>query len=102
MHIDFSQIKGFEWDKGNLEHIKKHNVEYKECEEIFYNKPLLVSFDEGHSQAEERFKALGVTRNGRLLFLSFTIRNKRFRVISARAQNRKERTNIQKIGGENK
>ena len=102
MSFDFSKIDGFEWDKGNLEHIRKHDVGYKECEDIFYNKPLLVSFDPDHSQIEKRFRALGLTKKKRLLFLSFTIRSRRIRVISARDQNKKERRGIEKVGGENK
>lgn len=97
--FNFNKIEGFEWDKGNLEHIKKHKVEYIECEEIFVNTPLRVSTDEKHSQAEKRLEALGQTDSGRLLFVSFTIRDNKFRVISARDQNRKEKE-IHRNGGE--
>lgn len=101
MIFDLSKIEGFEWDRGNLEHIKKHNVTYAECEEIFSNKPLFINEDKTHSGTEERFQALGLTNNGRLLFVSFTIRNNKIRVVSARDQNRKERARLIKIGGEN-
>lgn len=91
MDFDFSKLEGFEWDQGNLEHIKKHEVGYKECEEIFVNKPLRVNKDENHSKTEERWEALGKANNGRLLFIVFTIRSNKIRVISARDQNKKER-----------
>ena len=103
--MDFSKIEGFDWDQGNLEHIKKHNVEYTECEEVFSNGPF-AGEDKNHSQSEIRFQALGETNNGRLLFVSFTIRenessssSKKIRVISARDQSKKEKAN-QRIGGE--
>lgn len=98
--VDFSRLEGFEWDKANLEHIKKHKVNFRECEEVFSNKPLLVNEDKKHSVVETRFQALGKTGNKRLLMLAFTIRKNKMRVISARDQNRKEKTRII-IGGEN-
>lgn len=91
MRIDFTALEGFEWDKGNLEHIGKHKVVYRECEEVFFNEPLKASKDENHSKIEERFEVLGKTNNGRLLFVVYTIRDNQIRVISARSQNRKER-----------
>lgn len=100
MSFDFSKIEGFEWDTGNLEHIKKYNVNYIECEEIFSNKPLLFNEDKEHSQVEKRFQAIGQTNKRRLLFVSITIRNNKIRVISARDQNKKERKISQETGGE--
>lgn len=97
MKIDFSILDGFDWDQNNLEHIKKHNVEFSECEEVFVNRPFLINEDLEHSsKAEVRFQVLGRTDKGRKVFLSFTIRNKRVRVISARDQNRKERRDYAK------
>lgn len=83
---------GFEWDAGNLEkNWLKHGVSPLECEEIFFNQPFIVAPDEKHSQKEERFYALGRTDSERHLFLVFTIRGKKIRVISARDMNKKER-----------
>lgn len=88
--INFSKLSGFDWDEFNLEHIKKHKVTYKECEEIFFNRPIRVNKDEDHSKIEERFEVLGKTNNQRLLFVVYTIRNNKIRVISARDQNKRE------------
>lgn len=96
----FSEIEGFEWSNGNLEHIKKHDVSYIECEEVFFNKPLIVNDDETHSQTEERFRVYGRTNKNRLLEMIFTIRNNKIRVISARDQNKKERKEFQEAGGD--
>lgn len=98
--FDLSKIEGFEWDAGNLEHIQKHNVNYRECEEAFFNKPLVINEDEAHSQGEKRFRVYGKTNRGRLIFMIFTIRNNKVRVISCRDQNKKERKEFQKTGGE--
>jgi len=84
----------FDWDQGNLNKNRlKHNVTWEECEEIFYNEPLLVNPDIKHSQQEVRYKVLGQTNLGRGLLLAFTFRNDKIRVISARDQSRKE-TNV--------
>lgn len=98
--FDLSDIEGFEWDKGNHEHIKKHEVNYRECEEMFLNKPLIVNKDETHSQTEERLRVYGQTNKRRLLFIIFTIRNNKIRVITARDQSKKERKEFKEAGGE--
>ena len=87
-----AKCAGFEWDEGHLlKNWEKHGVSAPECEQIFFNKPLITSYDEKHSQQEARFFALGQTDAGRLLFVVFTIRNDLIRVISARNVNQKER-----------
>ena len=87
-----TECKGFQWDEGNLDkNWRRHRVSWIECEQIFFNHPLLVAFDEEHSQDEERFFALGKTESGRELFVVFAIRHDLIRVISARDMNQKER-----------
>lgn len=84
-------VKEFEWDQGNLEkNWLKHGVSPLECEQVFFNQPFIAS-DPKHSQNEERFFALGRTDTDRYLFLAFTVRGKKIRVISARDMNKKER-----------
>ena len=101
MNIDFLSLDGFEWDFGNLDHIYKHFVTDKECEDTFSNKPLIITKDETHSKIEKRYRAYGKTFENRLLNIVFTIRKNKLRVISARDQNKKERNEYIKNGGEN-
>ena len=83
---------GFQWDAGNSEKIReRHGVAQGECEEVFFNQPFLLTFDEKHLQDEPRYFGLGQTTAGRLLFVVFTIRGALIRVISARHMSRKER-----------
>lgn len=90
--LDFGQISGFEWDHGNArKSVDKHGVTQAEAEQVFFNEPLLIAEDAGHSASETRLHALGVTDEGRLLHITFTLRQSMIRVISARAMNRKER-----------
>lgn len=86
-------ITGFQWDDGNIgKNWAKHGVLSSECEEVFFNRPLLVTIDEEHSDYDEdRYLALGRTNHGSRLFIVFTIRGQLIRVISARKMTRKER-----------
>jgi uncharacterized DUF497 family protein len=87
---------GFDWDQENLlKNWEKHGVGFWECEEVFFNQPLLLADDAGHSGDEQRFYALGKTDGERRLFLAFTARRRKIRVISARDMSRKERREYQ-------
>ena len=88
---------GFDWNEGNLlKNWEKHGVEVAECEQVFFNRPLLARPDERHSLAEPRFYLLGKADSGRHLFLVFAIREQPIRVISARDQSRKERRSFER------
>jgi uncharacterized DUF497 family protein len=83
---------GFEWDGANREkNWRRHKVAWWECEEVFFNQPLYVSADQSHSGSEERYYLLGRTTNQRMLFVVFTRRGSRIRIISARDMSRRER-----------
>lgn len=85
-------LEGFDWDEANLgKNWKKHHVTPWECEQAFFNLPLVVTEDSTHSLTEARYYVLGQTDSGRKLFLVFTVRNKKVRVISARDMSVKER-----------
>ena len=82
---------GFQWDEGNATKTsEKHNVSQVECEQLFFNRPLIIKHDKAHSREEIRYYALGKTDDARLMFLVFTIRNHKIRVISARDMSLKE------------
>ena len=94
---DISNIVGFEWDKGNIEKNKnKHKLDWWLIEEVFFNEPLIVAEDLKHAETEVRYHALGKTDNDLKLFIVFTIRNKKIRVISARKMNKKEKVEYEK------
>lgn len=90
--------QGFQWDKGNsLKNWLKHGVTQGGAEQAFLNEPLLLLEDKEHSEYENRFLALGRTDDGRRIFIAFTIREKRIRIISARSMNKKERDDYEKL-----
>ena len=83
---------GFDWDEGNSEkNWILHQVKRNECEQVFFNEPMVVVNDEKHSQLEKRWYLMGVTDSMRLLFIVFTMRENLIRVISAKDMNKKER-----------
>ncbi|MCU0857763.1 MAG: BrnT family toxin [Pontiellaceae bacterium] len=85
-------MTGFEWDEGNRDKNQlKHKVSNGECEEVFFNQPLIILEDKAHSQNEARYAAYGVTDDGRRLIICFTVRKTKLRVISARDMHKKER-----------
>lgn len=91
--IDLNAATGFDWDDGNARKNDKHGVSMAEAEQVFFNVPLLLLADAGHSQQEIRVHALGQTDSGRALHITFTLRQggALIRVISARDLHRKER-----------
>jgi len=99
MTNEFEQFTGFQWDDGNLDkNLIKHQVQNWECEQIFFNEPLIILDDSKHSLSEKRWAAFGQTDAGRFLTIIFTKREKFLRVISARVMNRKERKFYEKNG----
>ncbi len=88
----FLDWEGFDWDEGNLvKNWEKHGVSASECEQVFFNNPLIAGLDARHSDREPRHHALGITDAGRKLFLAFTVRTNLIRIISARDMSRRER-----------
>lgn len=89
------EVRGFDWDSGNLQKLAKHNVAQEEAEELFYIAPLI---DEGayEKQGEKRFRCLGITARGRYLAAFFTIRRGLIRNISVHAMRKKEKRMYEK------
>lgn len=85
-----TEVYEFQWDKGNKDKNLKHEVTSEEAEEVFQAEKKFIFKDELHSKKEERLRILGKTKVGRLLFIVFTLRRGKVRVISARDVNKKE------------
>ncbi len=82
---------GFEWDEGNAnKNWYLHRVLDVECEEIFFNLPIIIFSDKRLKGDEIRYIALGRTDRDRRLFVAFTVRRNLIRVISARDMTRSD------------
>lgn len=87
-----AKCTGFDWDDGNAPKLQaRHGVSPAECEQVFFNEPLVIGEDAAHSIGEVRWAAWGRTAAGRFLAVVFTLRGDRIRSLSARDMNRKER-----------
>ena len=92
MIYHFPFVVGFDWDEGNKsKNFQKHGISNSECEQIFFNEPLIVLDDTRHSQKERRYAAFGFTDYNKKLTVIFTMRSNLIRIISARTMSKKER-----------
>jgi uncharacterized protein len=87
------EFSGFDWDEANRAKCQKHGVSIAEIEDLF-ERVVSVAPDTKHSLREERLKAIGVTKEGRSIFVVFTLRRRGeeglIRPVSARYMHRKE------------
>jgi uncharacterized protein len=86
-------VQGFDWDDGNREKCLKHGLSVSKIEQFFQGEIKILG-DPKHSQAEERFIAVGKTAEKKPIFVGFTYRMKGgailIRPISARYMHEKE------------
>ena len=82
--------KFFEWDseKAKINKIK-HNVSFKVAARVFEDKNRIDRPDDEHSAEEDRRQVIGKVDN--ILFVVYTERGNKTRLISARRANAKER-----------
>lgn len=82
----------FEWDAQKaIENLKNHGVAFDEAITVFAD-PLANIFDDpDHSDDERRELIIGRSAEQRLLVVSFTERERRTRIISARQTTARER-----------
>jgi uncharacterized DUF497 family protein len=80
----------FEWDKEKAKaNFKKHGVSFEEAELAFEDKKAVEILDELNSNNEIRYQIIAFSPS-RLLFVAFTVREERIRIISARKANAKQ------------
>jgi len=89
--MKFPEPVEFVWDRANkFKNLEKHNVSTDEIEQVFFDEKKKTFLDIVHSGREIRYRLIGKTKNARLLFVVFTVRSNKIRVISARDLNQKE------------
>jgi hypothetical protein len=73
----------FEWDAAKEQaNRKKHGVDFRTAARVFLD-PYVIEFDNFGAADELRFNAIGLV-DGRMLFVSSTMRGAVVRIISAR------------------
>ncbi len=84
---------GFIWDHWNKDKIfQKHGITPDEVESCFKDLTLFpLGLQVDPISNEERFGLIAKDKSGRILFVSFTVRDNLIRPISCRFTNKKER-----------
>lgn len=81
----------FEWDEEKAEqNLKKHGVLFETAAKVFLDENRIEIYDEAHSVDEDRYITIGLA--GDVLFVVYTERRPRIRLISARLATARERS----------
>jgi hypothetical protein len=89
-------IYDFEWDAVKARtNLRKHGVSFRAATSVFRDPLALTTFDDEHSEDEERWVTLGRTEGGRYLvvvhtFAEMSTTEIHIRIISAREADRQE------------
>ncbi len=73
----------FEWNQANRSHVRQHLVEPAEAEDALLDRAR-VGARAYRVRGEQRWFSLGATEDGRVLFVVFTRRRSKIRIITAR------------------
>lgn len=81
----------FEWDvEKDLKNQKKHGVSFETASYVFDDEYYIEMYDFEQSMEEDRYIAIGMVN--KVLFVVFTERKDKIRLISARPANESERS----------
>ena len=81
----------FEWNPNKAtRNLKRHEVSFDEATTVFDDPMFVTVIDDEHSDDEERYIIIGLSRQARLLVVAHTDRAGQVRIISARKATRKE------------
>ena len=80
----------FEWDSAKeAANIKKHGIDFDTASLVFEDYFRIEKYDEAHSGEEDRYNTIGMVHD--VLFVVYTERGTRTRIISARLADKAER-----------
>jgi uncharacterized DUF497 family protein len=86
----------FEWDSAKeVANRKKHGVNFKTAAKVFLD-PYVIEFDDRDATGELRFNSIGLV-DGRVLFVTYTMRGDVVRIVSARGAEPHEKRKYHEI-----
>jgi uncharacterized DUF497 family protein len=86
----------FEWDDAKEQvNRKKHGVDFRTAAKVLLD-PFVIEFDDLDVTDELRFNAIGQV-DGRMLFITYTMRGRVVRIISARGAEPHEKRKYHEI-----
>lgn len=81
----------FIWDRDKAaENLKKHGVSFEVAAKVFLDPFGVYSYDDDHSEYEDRYNAIGIVDGVVCVSVFFTDRNGLKRIFSARKAEREE------------
>lgn len=86
----------FIWDEGNIEHIARHRLDPFEVEDAFFGKVMpapaynQITF---HGR-EKRYALIGQSYTGRILYVIYSQRAHKIRVVTARDATKVEKREV--------
>ena len=86
----------FEWDPNKaIKNYSKHNISFELAATIFLDPKSITIFDSDHSETEDRWITMGISKNGTILTIIHTFNeindsNIIIRLISARKSTKNE------------
>ena len=90
------QTPDLDWDDFNVAHTAEHNVTPTEAEDAILD-PDRVPSQARSTPTEKRRGILGMTENGRILFVSYTIREGAIRVVTAYDASERQKRQYRRI-----
>ena len=82
----------FEWDTAKAqENLGKHGVSFSEAEQAFEDFYAIEEYDDEHSTVSESRFWMVAWAGTRILFVVYTMRGEKYRIISAREAKNHER-----------
>lgn len=88
----------FDWDDANLNHVAEHDIDFEEAEEALLDPRRIPAPAYRGADGERRRGTLGMTVDGRLLFVAFATRGPLVRVITARDATAREKRRYESRG----
>ena len=81
----------YEWDAVKAAaNVRKHHIAFEEAASVFLDPSALTFWDPDHSEEEDREITIGRSGRQRVLFVAYTARESRVRIISGRRATRQE------------
>lgn len=82
----------FAWDENkNVLNFEKHDIWFEEAQTIWADSKSPEFYDSDHSDIEDRFIRVGLSKKLNVLLVVFCERDENVRIISARKATKKER-----------
>ena len=71
--------------------LAKHGITLQQAQDVFTDPYRIEEYDRIHSTTEHRYTTIGILPSGKIVFVSFTMRSEKYRLISAREATREEK-----------